>query len=137
MELSVWVAIGAAVVSLLSFLDRIASRKNEATTASIRAVDSAWKEEYRLQKEEWDEELRLLRTELDQRLASLNARILEQSTQITQIKLDVVTGTANVPTREDLGNAITAALRPMNQHMDRVDRFMEAAYTSGVFVKRD
>ncbi len=137
MTVSAWVALGAAVVSLLSFFDRIISRRGDATAKSIKQVDDAWKEEWREAVDNWKEEMRLLRQETDQRIGQLHARILEQQAAISQVKLDVVQGTINVPTREQMVTAINAALAPVARHMERTERFMDDIYKSGVLSNRD
>lgn len=122
MEVSTWVALGSAIVALLSFLDRLAARKQEATATSIKDVDKALDE---------------FKKETDQRFTAMLLRISEQNANIAGMKLEIVTATANVPTREHLDQSINSAMAPVAAHMNRVDRFMEAAYQSGAFIKRD
>lgn len=124
-------------MALLSFLDRIISRRDGETRKSIREVDDAWKEEWREAVDNWKEEIRSIRQETDQRIASLHAKILEQQAAISQVKLDVVQGTVNVPTREQMEIAIRTALAPVAGHMERAERFMTDIYKSGVLANKE
>lgn len=120
MEVSTWVALGSAIVALLSFFDRLADRKARARDQELRDLVN---------------DIDGYQKEVDQRFAAMDRRIVEQALNISQVKLDIITQTGSLPTREQLTQSIEVALRPINTHITRVDRFMEDAYRSGAFIK--
>lgn len=83
-----------------------------------------------------NQQLIQLRKEYDTRLMQLHQATAELTAAVHQVKLEQVQTTVNVPTREQLDEAIDRALGPVLNHMRKTERFIEQIYQSGLLVTR-
>lgn len=111
----------ALLVAVISLISTWVFKRGDGTTATIKAAEERWREEHRL---------------LENRVSNLMERNAEISADISQVKLELVQSIVNVPTREQLTEAIDRSLAPVLAHMAKTERALEMIYTSGLLHRR-
>lgn len=131
------IAFGALLVTVLgAIVIPLVLQMRAATNSKIKELDTAWKTECKSIDEEWREEVSILRREYEARVSSMHQRVLEQTAALSQVKLELVQATVNVPTRDQLNDIIDRAMQPVAEHMRKTENFIERIYQSGILIDR-
>lgn len=131
------IALGALIVAVLgAIIIPLVLQMRAATGARIKEVNEAWKAECKEIDDAWRTEVSDLRREYEARIASMHHKVLEQTAALSQVKLELVQATVNVPTRDQLNDILDRAMQPVAEHMRKTENFIERIYQSGILIDR-
>lgn len=123
-ETSHLIALGALLVSLISFLTTAQNRKERASKMMLDEVENRWRKD-----------LSDFKQEVVLGLSTTRARHAEAIAKITQLNLEFVQHQAAVVSRGDMDNIFEQRLEPVLRHMQKSEAFMEEILRSGLLLK--